>query len=84
MTVDGVFYIQILLRRQTPLPPKHNHCCNPCQHCGGEVKLAFAAKKTDLSVDLAVRIEKKAVAKCNVYKHFLPLVAANLTARREK
>ena len=59
MTVDGVFYIQILLRRQTPLPPKHNHCCNPCQHCGGEVKLAFAAKKTDL----AVRIEKKAVAK---------------------
>jgi len=27
---------------------KHNHCCNPYQRCGGEVKLAFAAKKNGI------------------------------------
>ena len=52
--------------RQTPLSPKHNHCCNPYQHCGGTIKLAFAAKKPELAVDLAVKYLKKAAAKDNL------------------
>ena len=49
------------------LPPnlklsKNNHCYNPCQYCGGEVKLAFAAKNLELAVDLAVKTLKKLAA----------------------
>ena len=54
-------------RRHAPLPPKCKHCCNPYQYCGGTIKLAFAAKNpeltVDLAVELAVRTPKKAAVK---------------------
>ena len=50
-------------RRHAPLPPKCKHCCNPYQYCGGTIKLAFAAKKPELAVDLAVKYLKKAAVK---------------------
>ena len=63
--VNGIFYSP---RRQTLPPPKFNHCCNPYQHCGGKVKLTFAAKNLELAVSLAVRMLKKVTAKDRLAK----------------
>lgn len=53
-------------RRQTPLPPKHNHCYNPYQHCGGEIKRTFAANSEGLTAVLAVKLRKKVAVKDNL------------------
>ena len=58
--------ITLVCNRQSPISPKYNHCCNPHQYCGGTIKLAFAAKKPELAVELAVKKEKKMTVKNNL------------------